>query len=113
MPSRRRWALERQRLEGSHFGTSLSHGIRNAQSHEGMTRDAEGKSVVSKILWRIFPFLFLLYVVAYLDRINIGFAALQMRQQLGFSDETYGLGAGLFFVGYLIFQVPSNLVLQR
>jgi ACS family tartrate transporter-like MFS transporter len=69
--------------------------------------------VVRKILWHVLPFLFLLYVVAYLDRVNISFGALQMRQQLGFSDETYGLGAGLFFAGYLIFQVPSNLVLQR
>jgi ACS family tartrate transporter-like MFS transporter len=57
--------------------------------------------------------LFLLYVVAYIDRVNVGFAALQMRQQLHFSDEVYGLGAGLFFAGYLLFQLPSNLVLQR
>lgn len=59
------------------------------------------------------PFLFLLYIVAYLDRINVGFAALQMQQRFGFSDATYGLGAGMFFAGYLFFQVPSNLVLQR
>lgn len=74
---------------------------------------ADGESIIRKILWRILPFLFLLYVVAYLDRINIGFAALQMREQLGLSDEAYGLGAGLFFAGYLIFQIPSNLALQR
>jgi len=73
----------------------------------------DGEQIIRKILWRILPFLFLLYVVAYLDRINIAFAALQMRQQLHFSDQTYGLGAGLFFAGYLVFQVPSNLVLQR
>jgi ACS family tartrate transporter-like MFS transporter len=71
------------------------------------------KMVMRKILWRVFPFLFLLYVVAYLDRINVGFAALQMRQQLGLSDQAYGLGGGLFFAGYLVFQIPSNLVLQR
>jgi len=59
------------------------------------------------------PFLFVLYVVAYLDRINVGFAALQMQSQLGFSDKVYGLGAGMFFAGYFFFQVPSNLVLER
>jgi len=59
------------------------------------------------------PFLFALYVVAYLDRINVGFAALQMQSQLGFSDAVYGLGAGIFFAGYFFFQVPSNLILER
>lgn len=59
------------------------------------------------------PFLLLLYVVAYLDRINVGFAALQMQSQLHFSDAVYGLGAGIFFAGYFFFQLPSNLVLYR
>jgi ACS family tartrate transporter-like MFS transporter len=59
------------------------------------------------------PFLLLLYIVAYLDRINVGFAALQMKQQLGFSDKVYGLGAGIFFLGYFLFQLPSNLILHR
>jgi ACS family tartrate transporter-like MFS transporter len=59
------------------------------------------------------PFLFVLYIVAYLDRINVGFAALQMQSQLGISDAAYGLGAGMFFAGYFFFQVPSNLVLER
>jgi ACS family tartrate transporter-like MFS transporter len=70
-------------------------------------------SVVAKLTWRVVPYLFLLYVVAYLDRINVGFAALQMQKQLGFNDSAYGLGAGIFFAGYFIFQVPSNLVLER
>jgi MFS transporter, ACS family, tartrate transporter len=69
--------------------------------------------VVRKLTWRLIPFLFLLYIVAYLDRINVGFAALQMRQQLAFTDAVYGLGAGMFFAGYFFFQMPSNLVLQR
>jgi MFS transporter, ACS family, tartrate transporter len=72
-----------------------------------------GRAILKKIRWRLLPFLFLLYVVAYLDRINVGFAALQMKDQLGFSDTVYGLGAGIFFVGYFLFQVPSNLVLER
>ena len=63
--------------------------------------------------WRLVPFLFLLYIVAYLDRINVGFAALQMQQQFSFTDAVYGLGAGMFFAGYFCFQVPSNLALQR
>jgi len=68
---------------------------------------------VRRLTWRLVPFLFLLYIVAYLDRINVGFAALQMQQQLAFTDAVYGLGAGTFFAGYFCFQVPSNLVLQR
>src|ERR1700687_372891 len=71
------------------------------------------RTTLSKILWRLLPFLFVLYIVAYLDRINVGFAALQMRTQLGFNDAVYGLGAGMFFAGYVAFQVPINVVLQR
>lgn len=72
-----------------------------------------GAQVVAKLTRRLLPFLFLLYIVAYLDRINVGFAALQMKGQLGFSDSVYGLGAGIFFAGYFFFQVPSNLALAR
>jgi carbohydrate kinase (thermoresistant glucokinase family) len=73
----------------------------------------DADSLLRKIHWRLLPFLFLLYVVAYLDRINVGFAALQMKAQLGFSDSVYGLGAGIFFLGYFLFQVPANLALER
>jgi MFS transporter, ACS family, tartrate transporter len=69
--------------------------------------------VIARLTRRLLPFLFLLYIVAYLDRINVGFAALQMKGQLGFSDSVYGLGAGIFFAGYFFFQVPSNLALAR
>jgi len=71
------------------------------------------KKTVSRLLWRLLPFLFLLYIVAFLDRINVGFAALEMQKQLKLSDEVYGQAAGLFFAGYFIFQVPSNLVLAK
>ena len=77
------------------------------------TETAFESAVVSQLTRRLIPFLFLLYIVAYLDRINVGFAALQMRQQLHFSYEVYGLGAGMFFAGYFFFQLPSNLVLER
>ena len=69
--------------------------------------------LLSKVSWRILPFLMLCYVVAFLDRINIGYAQLQMKQTLTFSDATYGFGAGIFFVGYFLFEVPSNLLLER
>ena len=64
-------------------------------------------------MWRLMPFLFLLYIVAYLDRINVSFAVLQMRGQLGISDRVYGRAAGMFFAGYFFFQLPSNLVLEK
>ncbi len=70
-------------------------------------------AVIAKLTRRVVPFLFLLYIVGYLDRINVGFAALQMQPQLGFSKDTFGWGMGMFFAGYCCFQVPSNLVLQR
>src|SRR5262249_9620448 len=66
-----------------------------------------------KITWRLIPFLFLLYVVAWLDRVNVGFAALQMNSDLGFSEATFGFGSGVFFLGYCLFEVPSNLILAR
>lgn len=70
-------------------------------------------SLYSKISWRIMPLLLVCYVVAYLDRINVGYAQLQMKQTLTFSDAVYGLGAGIFFLGYFLFEVPSNLILER
>src|SRR2546430_10764659 len=71
------------------------------------------KIVVSKVRRRLIPFVFLLYIVAYLDRINVGFAALQMNAALGLSASEFGLGAGIFFVSYTLLEVPSNVVLAR
>src|SRR4029078_8869830 len=62
---------------------------------------------------RLIPFLSLVYVVAYLERVNVGLAALQMNAALGFSARVYGFGAGIFFVSYVLFEAPSNLVLER
>ncbi|OTP67675.1 MFS transporter [Caballeronia sordidicola] len=70
-------------------------------------------AIYRRISWRILPFLLSCYVLAYLDRVNISFAKLQMQQQLGMSDAVYGLGAGVFFLGYMLFEVPSNLLLAR
>src|SRR5689334_14211157 len=69
--------------------------------------------VIGKIMWRLIPFLIVCYFVAYLDRVNVGFAKLHMNQALGLSDAAFGLGAGLFFVGYFLFEVPSNIFLER
>lgn len=70
-------------------------------------------SAIAALRRRLIPFLFLLYVVAYLDRVNIGFAALDMNRDLGFSATVYGLGSGIFFVSYTLLEVPSNLILAR
>lgn len=73
----------------------------------------EDDALYRKIGWRLLPLLLIAYMVAYLDRINIGYAQLQMKQTLPFSDAVYGLGAGIFFIGYFLFEVPSNLILER
>ncbi|SDB69792.1 MFS transporter [Belnapia rosea] len=71
------------------------------------------KTTISKVMWRLMPFLFVCYFVAYLDRVNVGFAKLQMNAALGLSEAAYGLGAGLFFISYFLLEVPSNLALNR
>ncbi len=71
------------------------------------------REVISRLMWRLMPFLFLLYIVAYLDRINMSFAVLQMRGQLGLSERAIGRAGGVFFIGYFLFQLPSNLVLEK
>lgn len=76
------------------------------------TRD-EAAAAYAKVTWRLLPFLFICYVCAYLDRVNVGFAKLKMMSDLGFSEAVYGLGAGVFFVGYLLFEVPSNLIMLK
>ena len=69
--------------------------------------------VLRKITLRIVPFIMLLYFIAFIDRVNIGFAALTMNKDLGFSPTVFGFGAGIFFLGYFLFEVPSNLVLDK
>src|ERR671937_590402 len=69
--------------------------------------------LLRKVTRRLIPFMFLLYIVSYLDRINVGFAALQLNDALNFDPAVFGFGAGIFFVGYFIFEVPSNLIMER
>ena len=86
---------------------------------EGVTRSPtqaaapDFAGVPRQVAWRLLPLLGLIYVIAQIDRVNVSFAALTMNADLGFSDAVYGFGAGLFFLGYLVFQVPSNLLLER
>jgi ACS family tartrate transporter-like MFS transporter len=75
----------------------------------GATPDA----VLRKVAWRLIPFIMLLYFVAYLDRVNVGFAALTMNADLGFTATVFGTGAGIFFLGYVLFEVPSNIALEK
>ncbi len=79
--------------------------------------DSQKGALLSRVNWRLIPLLFVCYIIAYIDRINVGFAKLHLREFLGVDDSVYGsvygLGAGLFFIGYFIFEVPSNLILQH
>ena len=70
-------------------------------------------ATLAKVTRRIIPFAFICYVVAYIDRVNIGFAAKELQRDLSLSDTAYGIGAGLFFLGYCLFEIPSNLILER
>jgi MFS family permease len=92
------------------MATQMVNGANDPSAERGL--DAISK-LLAKISSRIIPFLMLCYMVAFLDRINIGYAQLQMKQTLTFGEATYGFGAGIFFVGYFLFEVPSNLLLER
>jgi len=73
------------------------------------TRDATYR----KVAWRLMPFILLCYVANYIDRTNIGIAQIHLRTDLGFTEDVYGIGVGLFFVGFILFEIPSNMLLQR
>src|SRR5215207_7308643 len=74
---------------------------------------AEQRAVIARVTRRLVAFAFICYVVAYIDRVNIGFAASALQRDLGLSDTAYGIGGGLFFLGYCLFEIPSNLILDR
>src|ERR1700727_94833 len=82
-----------------------------AETVSGMRVDA--RALYAKISWRLIPYMFLLYIVAYLDRVNVGFAAMDMQRDLRFSNTVYGTGAGIFFLGYALCDLPSSLILRR
>jgi sugar phosphate permease len=88
---------------------ALSVGSTIAAPSDQIQQDA----VFTKIIWRLMPMIFVAYLLAYLDRINVGYAQLQMKTALDFSDAVYGFGAGLFFLSYLVLEVPSNMLFER
>lgn len=71
------------------------------------------KQVMRKLFSRIVLYCFFLFIINYLDRVNVGFAALQMNQELGLTPKIFGFGAGIFFLGYMAFEIPSNMILHR
>src|ERR1700746_984197 len=79
---------------------------------EAETMDFE-RGVISKITWKLMPFLCACFMAAFIDAVNVGFAKGQMLVDLSLSDATYGLGAGIFFIGYFLFEVPSNIILHK
>src|SRR5215468_2283963 len=78
-----------------------------------MQAPVDEQRLMAKITWRLIPFLCFCFLVAFLDRTNVSFAALTMQAELRFSEEMYATGAGIFFIGYFLFEVPSNLILER
>jgi len=84
-----------------------------SQAMNGRASAQASESAYRKVTMRLIPFLFVCYLANYLDRVNVGFAKLQMLSDLKFSETTYGLGAGIFFIGYFIFEVPSNIALSK
>jgi ACS family tartrate transporter-like MFS transporter len=83
------------------------------QTDRDIQHETVHAATLKKVTWRLIPFMMVLYFVAFLDRVNVGFAALQMNADLGFSATVYGAGAGIFFLGYVLFEVPSNIALQK
>ena len=140
-PRRRRsttfWRWSRARAAASTFASSAGsasrwkrppNGSRNSRATDMPSEIGEGvvsrprdlaageveeSAVLRKVALRILPFLFLLYIVNIVDRMNVGFAKLRMLEDLGLDEKVYGLGAGMFYVGYMLFEIPSNLILHR
>ena len=91
----------------------MERGVRDYSATSNSRESSIGKATLRAVSRRLIPFLFVLYVVSFLDRVNVGFAALEMNRDLGLSSAVFGFGAGIFFVGYSIFEIPSNLILAR
>src|SRR5690242_19945267 len=74
---------------------------------------SEADAILRRAAWRLVPLILFMYVASFLNRVNVGFAALTMNQDLGFTPEIYGIGAGIFFWGYFLFELPSNLIMEK
>src|ERR1700760_3311800 len=77
------------------------------------TSTIDADAVLRRAAWRLVPFILAMYIASFLNRVNVGFAALTMNHDLGFSPEVYGWGTGVFFWGYFFFEVPSNLLMEK
>jgi ACS family tartrate transporter-like MFS transporter len=77
------------------------------------TNQVSERALMAKVTWRLIPFMFILYIINYLDRVNVGFAKLQMQGALHFSEAVFGTGMGIFFLGYFLLEIPSNLIMER
>jgi MFS family permease len=88
-------------------------GATASAERDDTTTENELKAIISKVAWRVMPLIMVCYLFAFFDRINISFAKFQLQADLGFSDTAYGLGASLFVIGYVLFEVPSNLLLYK
>src|SRR2546423_6555408 len=97
------------RISGCARLNSTPHDVSDMAQH----LDPADDLIFARCAKRLIPFIMLLYVVNYIDRVNVGFAALTMNKDLGFSPSVFGFGASVFFVGYFIFQVPANLILEK
>ncbi len=97
--------------------TEMVSAVNNSAGGTSDYPPEKSRAIYSMITWRLIPLMFICYIIAYLDRINVGFAKLQLQEVLGVDERifesVYGIGAGLFFIGYFIFEVPSNLIMER
>src|SRR6266496_6332107 len=82
-------------------------------AHSSTVPSIDFSALRRKVSWRVLPLVFLIYIAAYLDRANVGFAKLRMASDLKFSEEVFGLGIGIFFIGYLILEIPGALLVER
>src|SRR6185437_13106442 len=101
-----------ERLVCNDVFSTQTHRHPIAHNHRRQSMDLEARTL-HRVTIRLVPFLILCYFIAYLDRVNVGFAALQMNKALDLSSSAFGFGAGIFFIAYFFFEVPSNLLLER
>jgi sugar phosphate permease len=97
----------------SSYQPTLRQSSLHAQVDPMRPHSADADAVYRKVLLHLLPMLVIVYIIAYIDRSNVGFAKLGFMHDLGFSDTVFGIGAGVFYAGYMIFEIPSNLMLAR
>src|SRR4051794_11820199 len=103
--------IQRSALHHGGDGSSVSAG--GAQLPEDSARELIAERTRRRVAWRLMPFLIVAYLLAYMDRANVGVAKLQMQTDLGFSNAIIGFGAGILFVGYFLLEVPGSLIVER